>query len=207
MSGGKASKNVVVAGIGDAGCNMLVRFGRRADRSIRLVALNTDAHALKRIKDSAIKKVLIGAKTLHGRSAAGDPAKGAMAAAKDSTVISRAMGRPDAMFLLAGLGGGTGTGAIPIIADMARKRGAVVNAVVVYPFSLEKARRSKAYAAIPQLVEKCDSLMVEHNDALVKLVPNMPMNKAFGLMDGRVSRHIKARIKEAARWGYERSGD
>jgi cell division protein FtsZ len=207
MSGGKASKNVVVVGIGGAGCNMLVRFSKEgADKNMRLVALNTEASALRRIKDNRIKRVLIGAKILRGFSAAGDPAKGAMAAIKDGTAISEAIGRPGAVFLLAGLGGGTGTGAIPIIADIARKRGATVNAIVVYPFRLERIRREKARAAIPALVEKCDSLAIESNDALVKLVPNLPMNEAFRIIDDRVSRYITSRIEESGRWSHEHDG-
>jgi cell division protein FtsZ len=191
-------REAVVVGIGGAGNNCVYRIGKSRPKGLRLLAVNTDKRMLEMLS-KRIKTLLVGKSLLHGIGANGVPENGAQAAIKDSAAISRAIGRPSTVFLLAGLGGGTGTGATPIIADIARKKGAMVNIVAIYPFTLERVRRANAASALPLLAEGCDSLLIEQNDTMVKLVPNKPMEEAFKRMDMRISRYMRERISEQSK--------
>src|SRR3989338_477413 len=147
-----------------------------------LMACNTDRQHLN-ILDETITKVLIGKSVTKGLVAGGFPDVGAKCAEVDREILEKHMEGNHLVFLCAGMGGGTGTGAAPVVAQIAKDQGAIVVAMVTYPFSLERARVTKADEGIARLREVCDSVIVLDNNRLVELVPNLPMNQAFLVAD------------------------
>jgi cell division protein FtsZ len=129
------------------------------------------------------KKVLIGKSITKGLGAGGYPETGAKAAEVDRGLLEKELEGSHLVFICAGMGGGTGTGAAPVIAEIAKEQGAITVAMVTYPFNLERARRAKADEGIAKLRKIVDSVIVLDNNRLVKLVPNLPMNEAFAVAD------------------------
>jgi cell division protein FtsZ len=115
---------------------------------------------------------------------------GVKAAEVDRQVLEEVLSGAQLVFLCAGMGGGTGTGAAPVIAQIAKDSGAIVVAMVTYPFDLERVRKVKAEEGIQQLRKSCDSVVIVDNNRLVKLVPNLPMNEAFAVADDVLAKAI-----------------
>ncbi len=180
---------IVTAGFGGAGNNIVNRLLKAGVKGTEFVAVNTDAQHFK-IIDDRIKKVLIGKTITRGLGAGGDPLLGAKAAEVDRGLIEDAFNGSQLVFLCAGMGGGTGTGAIRVAAQIAKEQGAIVVAMVTYPFDLERIRKVKAEEGIQQLRKYCDSVIILDNNRLVKLVPNLPMNDAFALADEVLAKAI-----------------
>lgn len=180
---------IVTAGFGGAGCNIVNRLQKVGVKGTEFVAFNTDAQHFK-IIDDRIKKVLIGRTLTKGLGAGGDPRMGAKAAEVDRQLLESTFADAQLVFLCAGMGGGTGGGAIPVAAQIAKEQGAIVVSMVTYPFNLERVRKVKAEEGIQQLRKFSDSVIILDNNMLVKLVPNLPMNDAFALADEVLAKAI-----------------
>jgi cell division protein FtsZ len=188
-SGATPQIKIVTIGVGGAGNNTVNRLLKVGVKGTDLVAVNTDVTHFK-IVDDRIKKVLIGKTITKGLGAGGDPTVGLKAAEVDRQVLEEVLANSQLVFLCAGMGGGTGTGAAPVIAQIAKEAGAIVVAMVTYPFDLERVRKVKAEEGIQQLRKHCDSVVIVDNNRLVKLVPNLPMNEAFAVADDVLAKAI-----------------
>ncbi len=173
---------IAVVGCGGGGNNTVQRLKRLNVKGAELVACNTDRQHLNMLDDS-IKKILIGKSITKGLGAGGFPDVGARCAEVDREILEKELSGAHLVFLCAGMGGGTGTGSAPIIAQIAKDQGAIVVAMVTYPFALERARVTKADEGIAKLREVADSVIILDNNRLVQLVPNLPMNQAFLVAD------------------------
>ncbi|MFA4907522.1 MAG: cell division protein FtsZ [archaeon] len=181
---------IIVVGVGGAGCNTVNRLADMGVAGAQLVAVNTDKQHLAIINDE-MTKILIGKSVTRGLGAGGYPEVGAKAAETSRPALEEVLSGVDLLFLSAGMGGGTGTGAAPIIASIAREQGAIVIAMVTYPFSLERARIVKAEEGLGVLVRTCDTVIVIDNNKLVELVPNLPVQEAFKVADEVVARAVR----------------
>jgi cell division protein FtsZ len=172
-----------VIGVGGGGSNAVNRMIRAEMMGVEFIAVNTDAQAL--LQSDAPHKIRIGDKLTRGLGAGGDPGIGQRAAEEDSEKIAEALRDSDMVFITAGMGGGTGSGATPIIAEIARDVGALSIGVVTKPFSFEGARRRlNAEKATEQLRDKVDTLITIPNDRLKDVVQkNTSIIDAFRIVD------------------------
>jgi len=172
-----------VLGLGGGGCNAIERMMELDLRGIDFIAANTDAQALK--TNPAPTKLLLGPQTTRGLGSGGDPSRGRAAAEESRKEIAAALAGADMVFLTAGMGGGTGTGAISVAAEIARSQGAVTIAIVTTPFAFEMGRRQKnANEGLARLREHTHTLVAIPNDRLLFVAPrNLPMDVAFRLAD------------------------
>ncbi|MCY0869880.1 MAG: cell division protein FtsZ [Firmicutes bacterium] len=170
---------IKVIGVGGGGCNAVNRMIEAGVRNVDFVTVNTDAQALHLSKAS--ERIQIGEKLTRGLGAGANPDIGKRAAEETREAIMNALRGADMVFVTAGMGGGTGTGAAPVIAEIAKELGALTVGVVTKPFSFEGRRRlTQAEAGIAQLKEKVDTLIVIPNDRLLEIVEkNTPMLAAF----------------------------
>ncbi len=180
---------IIVIGVGGAGCNCVNRIAHMGVQGAQLVAINTDKQHLSIISDD-ITKVLIGKSVTRGLGAGGYPEIGAKAAEVSKDALMEVLKNVDMVFISAGMGGGTGTGAAPVIAEMSKAQGAIVIAMVTYPFALERARIIKAEEGLRNLASVADTVVVLDNNRLVQLVPNLPMQDAFKVADEVVARAV-----------------
>lgn len=181
---------IMVIGVGGAGCNTVNRLANMGAPGTQLVAVNTDKQHLAIINDE-LTKILIGKSVTRGLGAGGYPEIGAKAAEVSRQALEEVLSGVDMLFLSVGMGGGTGTGAAPIIAEIAKEQGAIVIAMVTYPFALERARIIKAEEGIETLRKVTDTVVVIDNNRLVELVPNLPMQDAFKVADEVVARTVR----------------
>jgi len=161
-------ENVVtikVVGVGGAGNNVVNRMVKSGTQGVEYVAVNTDKQVLA--VSSADQKIQIGEKLTHGQGAGSDPEIGKRSAEESRNNIAKSLENTDMVFITAGMGGGTGTGAAPTIADLAREAGILTVAVVTKPFKFEgKRRMDQALKGINELLGKVDSLLIIPNDRL-----------------------------------------
>ena len=174
---------IKVVGVGGGGCNAVNRMIEEGVQGIEFIAVNTDAQALMLSK--APTRVRIGEKLTRGLGAGGDPEVGRKAAEESAEELYEVLKGADMVFVTAGMGGGTGTGAAPVIAQIAREVGALTIGVVTRPFSFEGARRAKvAEEGIANLKEQADTLIVIPNDRLLQIVDKRAtMREAFKVAD------------------------
>ena len=157
--------NIKVIGVGGGGNNVVNRMVRSGTKGVDFVAVNTDKQALN--VSSATYKIQIGEKLTHGQGAGSDPEVGRKSAEESRNQIAKALEDTDMVFITAGMGGGTGTGAAPVVAQIAKDMGILTVGVVTKPFSFEgKARQTSAEHGIEELSEHVDSLIVIPNDKL-----------------------------------------
>ncbi|UCF06690.1 MAG: cell division protein FtsZ [bacterium] len=173
-----------VVGVGGAGGNAVNRMISAGLQGVEFIAVNTDAQVLE--LSMAHKKLQIGARLTKGLGSGGDPEVGRRAIEEDGDLVKEVLEGTDMVFVTAGMGGGTGTGAGPIIARMAREHGALTVGIVTRPFSFEGRRREKiALEGIAELKQEVDTLIVIQNDRLLSLVPaETPLTEAFSKADG-----------------------
>ena len=161
-------ENVVtlkVIGVGGAGNNVVNRMVKSGTQGVEFIAVNTDKQALS--VSNADQKIQIGEKMTHGQGAGSDPEIGKRSAEESRNDIAKALENADMVFITAGMGGGTGTGAAPVVAELAREAGILTVGVVTKPFKFEgKRRMDQANAGIKDLLEKVDSLLIIPNDRL-----------------------------------------
>lgn len=180
---GLGSAKIKVVGVGGAGCNAVNRMVDAGIDGVEFISMNTDAQALSR--SLAPKKVQLGANLTKGLGAGANPEIGKQAAEESTDGIAEALKGADMVFVTAGMGGGTGTGASPLIAELARKSGALTVGVVTKPFNFEGVRRAD-YAAkgIDELRGKVDTLIIIPNERLLTVVEkNTRLSEAFRVAD------------------------
>src|SRR3989338_4993729 len=180
---------ISVVGIGGGGNNTVNRIYKLGVKGAKLLVANADRQHLNLI-DDGIRKLLIGKAITKGLGAGGFPEVGAKCAETSRADIARELAGTHLLFLCAGMGGGTGTGAAPVVAQIAKEQGAIVISMVTYPFALERARLAKADAGIAELRKNSDTVIILDNNRLAQLVPNLPMNQAFLVADEILAKAI-----------------
>ncbi|MCK4424719.1 cell division protein FtsZ [Candidatus Bathyarchaeota archaeon] len=180
---------VVVAGVGGAGNNTVTRLMEMGVTGAECVAINTDLLHLNSSK--AHQKILIGDKLTKGLGVGGDPKLGRAAIEESRKHVEDLLTGADIVFITAGLGGGTGTGAAPVVAEIARRKGAITVGVVTTPFRIEKGRIEHAANALTKMRRQCDTVVVIDNNKLMQLVPQLPINEAFMVADQVLANMIK----------------
>lgn len=173
---------IKVVGVGGGGGNALNCIVATGIQNVEYISVNTDAQALKNSK--ATTKIQIGQKLTHGLGAGGKPEIGEGAAQESKEEIQDALKGADMIFITAGMGGGTGTGAAPVVAEIARDMGILTVAVVTKPFAFEGARKlAQAERGIDALIKNVDSLVVIPNQKLLTGKENLTMRQSFALAD------------------------
>ena len=191
LKAGKA--NIKVFGAGGAGCNMSTWLFNKGISGATVYGVNTDALHLSITK--ADEKILIGKELTRGLGCGGYPQKGREAAKEALSEIKKAVSGADMVFVLAGEGGGTGTGAGPVIAQLAKEAGSVVIGVVTMPWDCEKARIDKAEFGLQELRDVTDTVIVIDNNKLTDIAGNLPMEQAFAVANELVSTMIKGIVE------------
>ncbi len=187
----RAPARIKVVGVGGGGCNCVRRMLRHRVPGVKFVMVNTDIRSLDN-PSLDVDTVQIGDNVTHGWGAGGDAKIGAKAAAESARAISKALKDAELVFVTSGMGGGTGTGAAPFIANMAKEMGALVVAVITTPFSFEGSRRlEQAQAGVSNLRSYVDNLIIIHNDRLLAFVDHdARMVEAFSTADAVVTQGI-----------------
>ncbi|MDO5139532.1 MAG: cell division protein FtsZ, partial [Oscillospiraceae bacterium] len=176
--------NIKVVGVGGGGGNAINRMADSGIQGVELIAMNTDSQILKYSR--ATYKLQLGDKLTRGLGAGGDPEKGRRAAEESKEEISAALKGANMVFVTAGMGGGTGTGAAPIVAEVAKEQGILTVAIVTKPFSFEGRRKMRvAEQGIAELRKHVDSIIVIPNDRLKLLETDEPITlaNAFDMAD------------------------
>lgn len=170
---------IKVIGVGGGGCNAVNRMIDSGVQGVEFIVVNTDAQALQLSK--AETRLQIGEKLTRGLGAGANPEVGKKAAEESREMLANALKGADMVFVTAGMGGGTGTGAAPIVAEIAKEQGALTVGVVTKPFRFEQKRRmAQAETGVSNLKEKVDTLIVIPNDRLLEIVDrNTPVLEAF----------------------------
>lgn len=190
LNDGFFKASIVVCGVGGGGSNTIQRLSKLDIRGANLVAVNTDAKHLNSM-DKSVRRVLIGGPLTRGLGAGGFPDMGRKAADYSRSDIAQALGNCNMTFITAGMGGGTGTGASPVVAEIAKSNGAIVIGFVTFPFSLERVRLQVARKGIEELKKNVDTLIVIDNQRLVDIYPNLAIEQAFKVADEVASRAVK----------------
>jgi cell division protein FtsZ len=180
---------IVVVGCGGAGNNTVNRLYNIGVDGADTVAINTDKQHLQMI--NADTKVLVGKTLTQGLGAGGDPSMGERATEMARGTIKDVLSGADLVFVTAGMGGGTGTGAVPVVSKVAKELGAIVVGMVSTPFNVERARTVKAEEGLEELRNEADSIIVLDNNRLLDYVPNLPIGKAFSVMDQIIAETVK----------------
>jgi cell division protein FtsZ len=180
---------IVVVGCGGAGNNTVNRLYNMGVDGAETIAINTDKQHLQMIE--ADTRVLVGKSLTQGLGAGGDPEMGERATEMAQGTIKEVLSGADLVFVTAGMGGGTGTGAAPVVSKIASDEGAIVVGMVSTPFNVERARTVKAEEGLEELRSEADSIIVLDNNRLLDYVPNLPVGKAFSVMDQLIAETVK----------------
>jgi cell division protein FtsZ len=180
---------IMVFGCGGAGNNSVTRLTEMGICGAKTVTMNTDAKHLGITK--ADKRILIGPELTRGMGAGGYPEIGKKAALESGREIKNALEGVDMVYIVTGLGGGTGTGSAPVVAKLAKEMGAITIGCATMPFKIEGARMRKAEDGLSDLRQYCDTVIVIENDRLLKVAGDLPLQQAFGVADNLVSTIIK----------------
>ncbi len=182
--------NIKIIGCGGGGCNTINRIVEEGIIGADLYAVNSDAQHLLTIH--APHKILVGKRTTRGLGAGANPKIGKESALEAEEEIRAALMGSDMVFVTAGMGGGTGTGTAPVVAEIAKQMGALTIAVVTKPFLGEgDSRMENAEWGLAELEENSDTVIVIPNDKLLELVPRLPLNAAFKVADEILMKAIK----------------
>lgn len=169
---------IKVIGVGGGGCNAVARMAKDGVQGVDFYVANTDAQILKGI--DLENKIVLGRELTHGLGAGGNPEVGRKAALETEEEIREALTGANMVFVAAGMGGGTGTGAAPIVAKISRELGALTVAVVTSPFMFEGPKvLRQAKSGLAELRENVDSIIVVSNDRLLDAIGRRPMSEAF----------------------------
>jgi len=185
--------HIAVIGVGGAGNNTVTRLIEMGITGAECIAVNTDALHLSASR--AHRKILVGEKLTKGLGVGGDPKLGRAAIEESKKRVEDLLSNVDIAFITAGLGGGTGTGAAPVIAEIARRNGAITVGVVTTPFRIEKGRIEYAANALTEMRRQCDTVVVIDNNKLMQLVPQLPINEAFRVADQVLANMIKGIVE------------
>ena len=185
--------NIKVIGIGGAGNNMVGWLYNKGIKGAEIIACNTDQQHLNMV--NADKKFLVGKSVTRGLGCGGFPEKGAEAAKESLQDLKQTLKGSDMVFVCAGMGGGTGTGGSPVIAQVAKDTGAIVIGTVTMPFRIERARVDKAEFGLQQLRQVSDTVIVIDNNRLVKIAGSLPIQQAFAVANELVATMIKGIVE------------
>ena len=188
--------NIKVIGVGGAGNNMVSWLYKKGIKGAEIIACNTDQQHLD--MTGADRKFLIGREVTRGLGAGGYPTKGSEAAQESMQEIKDSLKKSDMVFVCAGMGGGTGTGAAPIVAGVARDTDSIVIGTVTMPFKIERARVDKAEFGLEQLRNVSDTVIVIDNNRLVEIAGNLPIQQAFAVANELISTMIKGIVETIA---------
>jgi len=182
--------NIKVVGVGGAGNNTINRLIELGIVGAETIAVNTDAQQL--LYNNADRKILIGKEVSGGLGAGSDPKLGEEAAKESKGELQKVLRGADMVFITCGLGGGTGTGASPVLAEISKKLGALTVGVVTLPFSMEgKQRMDNATYGLEKLEKIVDTLIVIPNDKLLEIVPDVSLTTAFKIADEILVNSVK----------------
>jgi cell division protein FtsZ len=183
---------IKVIGCGGAGCNAITRMVREQIRGVEFVAMNTDAQALA-ITEAATR-IQLGERITRGLGAGGDHTMGRKAAEESRDEIKQCINGADMVFVTAGMGGGTGTGSIPLVAEVAKSSGALTIAIVTKPFSFEGSHRMHtAEEGIQNLIDKVDTLVIIPNDRILEMCDSKTgVDSAFKMADECLHHGVQA---------------
>ncbi|MEK6914272.1 MAG: cell division protein FtsZ [Nanoarchaeota archaeon] len=191
LKAGKA--NIKVFGVGGAGCNAVTWLFNKGINGATVYATNTDALHLSITK--ADDKILLGKEMTRGLGAGGKAEVGREAAKESISELKKAVSSSDMTFIIGGEGGGTGTGAMPVIAQLAKDTGSVVIGVVTMPFECERARIDKAEFGLQELRDQVDTAIVIDNNRLVDIAGQLPIQQAFAVANELISTMIKGIVE------------
>lgn len=186
--------SIKVVGCGGGGSNTITRLSNDGIVGAELIACNTDARHL--LVTHANRKILLGRKITRGLGAGGDPRMGEQAAKEADEELEKVLHGAHITFITCGLGGGTGTGSAPYVAEIAKKQGSLVMAFATKPFSGEgKMRMENAEEGMRRLSAVADTVVTISNDKLLEMVPKLPINDAFKVLDELLMHSIKAIVE------------
>ena len=186
----KQEAKIKVIGCGGAGCNTLNRINELGIIGAETIIINTDAQDL--LAGTADQKILIGKDLTKGLGAGGKPTVGRDSAKESEKTIRQAITGSDLVFITCGMGGGTGTGSAPIVADIAKKSGALTVAIATIPFKMEGGRRTEnAMLGIEMLEKTADTLILIPNDKLLSIAQDLPLQTAFKVADEILASAVK----------------
>ncbi len=191
LRAGKA--NIKVIGLGGMGCNTVTWLFNKGIEGARVYGANTDALHLGVTK--ADEKLLMGKELTRGLGCGGYPEKGREAAKEVLSELKKIVSGADMVFVIAGMGGGTGSGSAPVVAQLAKETGAVTIGVVTMPFESEKSRIDRAEFALQELREVTDTVIVIDNNRLVDIAGQLPIQQAFAVANELVSTMIKGIVE------------
>ncbi len=196
----KQRASIKVVGCGGGGNNTINRISEVGVHGCETIAVNTDAQDL--LYTSADKKILIGREITKGLGAGSDPRIGEESARENEHDIKNALQDADMVFITSGMGGGTGTGSAPVVAEIARKMGALTVGIVTMPFTMEGNRRyENAVLGLEKLQQFVDTLIVIPNDKLLELAPDLPLHTAFKVADEILTNAVKGIAELVTRTG------
>jgi len=186
----KQRATIKVVGTGGGGNNTINRITEVGIKGTETIGINTDAQDL--LYTTADKKILIGRDITKGMGAGSDPKIGEMSARENEHEIKAALAGADMVFITCGLGGGTGTGSAPVIAEVAKKLGALTVGIVTLPFTMEGNRRyENALIGLEKMEAAVDTLIAIPNDKLLELAPDLPVHTAFKVADEILTNAVK----------------
>lgn len=186
----RQSARIKVVGCGGGGNNSVSRMKDIGIKGCEILAINTDAQDL--LYANADAKILIGRELTHGLGAGSDPKIGEQAAKESEADIKKKLADCDLVFITCGLGGGTGTGAAPVVADIAKKLGALTIGVVTLPFTVEGQKRiENSQYGLERMAGIVDTLIVIPNDKLLEIAPDLPIHTAFKVADEILTNSVK----------------
>ena len=186
----KQRASIKVVGCGGGGNNTINRIAEVGVHGAETIGINTDAQDL--LYTTADKKILIGREVTKGLGAGSDPRVGEEAARENEHDIKNALTDADMVFITCGMGGGTGTGSAPVVAEIAKKMGALTVGIVTMPFTMEGNRRyDNAVIGLEKLQQFVDTLIVIPNDKLLELAPDLPLHTAFKVADEILTNAVK----------------
>lgn len=184
---------IVVVGCGGGGCNSVSRMNELGLSSVETIAINTDRPQLAKVK--AHRRLLIGQGITNGNGAGSDPEVGRLCAENAVPEISKLLQGATLTFVTVGMGGGTGTGAAPVVADVARRCGSLVVSIATTPFEMEGSRNRVAIRGLRSLRSASDTCLVLDNNRLLDMVSNLPFHQALSIMDELISEMVKGTVE------------
>jgi cell division protein FtsZ len=186
----QSQARINVIGVGGGGCNTINRMNEVGIKGAETFAVNTDAQDL--LKIDASRKILIGKKLTRGLGSGSNPNVGESAAQESVDELSSLIDGSDLVFITCGMGGGTGTGAAPVVAELAKSKKALTIGVVTLPFTVEgKKRMENAMEGIARLKQHADTVIVIPNDKILEIAPDLPLNAAFKVADEVLTNAVK----------------
>jgi len=186
----KSQARIRVVGVGGGGCNTIQRMTEVGIKGANTYAVNTDAQDL--LNTESDKKILVGRETTRGLGSGSDPSIGEASARESIDELTELLGDSDLLFITCGLGGGTGTGASPIIAEIGKEIKCLTIAIVTLPFTVEGKRRTEnALEGLTKLREHTDTVIVIPNDKILEIAPDLPVNAAFKVADEVLTNAVK----------------